>query len=308
MSALLAAKGIASEYALINTSPVYQLDATPQVASFNHVILYLPEFDLYADPTAAVSFVGRLPRADRGKPVLRASEHQTTMAQTPIGTAEEHSARITSRLKIGADEIVRGETAVEGSGEFAQTLRRLVLQSEGKSAQAALDPLGKRLNITGEYGLETPPATSRSEPYRIKTTWTSDKPLELLAKGLRVQAGLTPLTANASLLFGQLTRNRVYDAMCQPGQIVQEVSIELHDGIALRNLPKPVRASAINFEFKRKWSQHEQMIVVRSELQSTVGSSVCAPDTITAVTEAMDGIRNSVNPLLRFERPTATKD
>jgi transglutaminase-like putative cysteine protease len=308
MSALLAAKGIASEYALINTSPVYQLDATPQVASFNHVILYLPEFDLYADPTAAVSFVGHLPRADRGKPVLRASKHQTTMAQTPIGTAEEHSARITSHLKIGTDEIVRGETAVEGSGEFAQTLRRFVMQSEGKSAQAALDALGKRLNIIGEYGLETPPATSRSEPYRVKTTWTSDKPLELLAKGLRVQGGLTPLPVNVSLLFGQLTRNRVYDAMCQPGQIVQEVSIELHDGIALRNLPKPVRASAVNFEFKREWSQHEQMIVVRSELQSTVGNSVCPPDTITAITEAMDEIRNGVNPLLRFERSAAPKE
>jgi transglutaminase-like putative cysteine protease len=93
MSALLAAKGIASEYSLVNTSPVYQLDATPQVASFNHVILYLPEFDLYADPTAAVSFVGHLPRADRGKPVLRASKHQVAMTQTPIGTAEEHTAR-----------------------------------------------------------------------------------------------------------------------------------------------------------------------------------------------------------------------
>jgi transglutaminase-like putative cysteine protease len=308
MSALLAAKGIASEYALINTSPVHELDATPQVASFNHVILYLPEFDLYADPTAAVSFVGRLPRADRGKPVLRASKHQTTMAQTPIGTAEDHSARITSRLKIGADEIVRGETAVEGSGEFAQTLRRFVMQSEGKSAQAALDALGKRLNIIGEYGLETPPATSRPEPYRIKTTWTSDKPLELLTKGLRVQAGLTPLTANVSLLFGQLTRNRVYGAMCQAGQIVQEVSIELHDGIALRNLPKPVRASTANFEFKREWSQQEQIIVERSELQSTVGSSVCTPDTITAVAEAMDEIRNGVNPILRFERSTAKKE
>jgi hypothetical protein len=304
----LAAKGIASEYALINTSPVYQLDATPQVASFNHVILYLPEFDLYADPTAAVSFVGRLPRADRGKPVLRASKHQTTMAQTPIGTAEEHSARITSRIKIGADEIVRGETAVEGTGEFAQILRRFVIQSEGKSAQAALDALGKRLNIIGEYGLETPPATSRSEPYRIKTTWTSDKPLELVAKGLRVQAGLTPLAANVALLFGQLTRNRVYGATCQPGQIVQEVSIELHEGIALRNLPKPVRASTANFEFKREWSQHEQTIVQRSELQSTVGGSVCTPDTITAVAEAMDEIRNGVSPILRFDRSTAKKE
>jgi hypothetical protein len=94
---------------------------------------------------------------------------------------------------------VHGETVVEGSGEFAQILRRFVMQSEGKSAQVALDALGKRLNIIGEYGLETPPATSRSEPYRIKTTWTSDKPLELLAKGMRAQAGLTPLATNFSL-------------------------------------------------------------------------------------------------------------
>ncbi len=57
--------------------------------------------------------------------------------------------------------------------------------------------------------METPPAARRSEPYRIKMTWTSDKPLELLAKGLRVQGGLTPLPVNVSLLFGQLTRNRV---------------------------------------------------------------------------------------------------
>ena len=121
-------------------------------------------------------------------------------------------------------------------------------------------------------------------------------------------AGLAPLTANVSLLFGQLTRNRVYAAMCQPGQIVQEVSIELHDGIALRNLPKPVRASTANFESKREWSQQEQIIVERSELQSTVGGSVCTPNTITAVAEAMDEIRNSVNPILRFERSTAKKD
>jgi hypothetical protein len=144
MSVLLAAKGIASEYALINTNPIYQLDATPQVGAFNHVIVYLPELDLYADPTAAVSFIGHLPRADRGKPVLRVSKHQVTRARTPIGTADDNTARISSH---GADEIVHGETVVERSGEFAQSLRRFVVQSGGKSAQATLDTLGKQLNI-----------------------------------------------------------------------------------------------------------------------------------------------------------------
>jgi transglutaminase-like putative cysteine protease len=308
MSALLAAKGIASEFALINTNPVYQLDATPLVGSFNHVIVYLPELDLYADPTAAVSFVGRLPRADRGKPVLRVSKDQVTRAQTPIGTADDNVARVSSRLQIGADEVVQGETTVEGSGEFAQVLRRFVVQSEGKSAQVALDALGKQLNIIGEYGLEMPPATSRAEPYGIKTKWTSDKPLELVAKGMKVPAGLTPITTNVSYLFGQLTRNRVNSAVCQPGRVVQEVSIQLPEGIMLKNLPKPIHAGTADFEFTREWSRHEQTIVERSELRSTVAGGACSPATITAVANAVEEIRGGVNPTLRFERSNGKKD
>jgi len=70
-------------YALINTNPVYQLDGTPPVGSFNLVIVYLP-FDLYADPTVALSFVGRLPRADRSKPVLRAARHQVRRRRSAL--------------------------------------------------------------------------------------------------------------------------------------------------------------------------------------------------------------------------------
>jgi hypothetical protein len=229
-------------------------------------------------------------------------------ARTPIGTADDNVARISSHLKMGADEIVHGETVVEGSGEFAQILRRFVTQAEGKSPQVALDALGKQLNIIGEYGLEMPPATSRAEPYTIKTTWTADKPLELVSKGLRVPPGLTPLGTNVSYLFGQLTRNRVYSAMCQPGRVVQDVSIELPDGIVPKNLPEPVHASAADFEFTREWSRHEQTIVEHSELRSTVASGTCSPETITAIANAVDEIRNGVAPTLRFERSSGKNE
>jgi hypothetical protein len=62
-----------------------------------------------------------------------------------------------------------------------------------------------------------------------------------------------------------------------------------------------------NFEFKQNWSQHEQMIVERSALQSTVGSVACSRRH-TAVANALDKIRNSLDPILRLERSTATKD
>src|SRR5262249_15152306 len=154
---------------------------------------------------------------------------------------------------------------------------------EGKSAQVALEALGRQLNIIGEYGLEMPPATTRSEPYGIKTKWTADKPLELLTKGMRVPAGLTPITTNVSFLFGQLTRTRVHSAMCQPGRVVQDVSIELNEGIAPKNLPKPIHTSTADFEFTREWSRRGQTIVEHSELRSTVAAGTCSPATITAV-------------------------
>jgi hypothetical protein len=62
-----------------------------------------------------------------------------------------------------------------------------------------------------------------------------------------------------------------------------------------------------NFEFKQNWSQREQMIVERSALQSTVDSVECSRRH-TAVANALDKIRNSLDPILRFERSTATKD
>jgi hypothetical protein len=44
------------------------------------------------------------------------------------------------------------------------------------------------------------------------------------------------------------------------------------------------------------------MIVEHSELRSTVGGGICSPEMITAVANAMEDIRNRVDPILRFER------
>src|SRR5262249_32356612 len=54
MTALLAAKGIASEQVLINGTNAHTLDQPATLAALNHVIVYLPEWDIYDDPTASL--------------------------------------------------------------------------------------------------------------------------------------------------------------------------------------------------------------------------------------------------------------
>src|SRR5262249_24597108 len=67
-SALLAAKGIASEQVLIGTQQNYRLAKTATLAALNHVIVYIPELDRYVDPTVPFGNFERLPAPDSGKP------------------------------------------------------------------------------------------------------------------------------------------------------------------------------------------------------------------------------------------------
>ena len=52
---------ILGESVLINLGPAYSLPEPPTLAVLNHVIVYLPEFDLYDDPTANIAAFGMDP-------------------------------------------------------------------------------------------------------------------------------------------------------------------------------------------------------------------------------------------------------
>ena len=69
LEALLAAKGIASSPALIDTDDSYVLPKLP-ADMFNHVITYVPSLDLYLDSTAQLAPFGTLPSVDMNKQVV----------------------------------------------------------------------------------------------------------------------------------------------------------------------------------------------------------------------------------------------
>jgi hypothetical protein len=100
MVALLRARGIASEQVLISMGNMYRLPARPAVL-FNHVMLYLPEFRLYTDPTASSSAFGVLPVGSYDKPVLHISETGGRLARTPPMKPEDHTTMSRTVLMIG---------------------------------------------------------------------------------------------------------------------------------------------------------------------------------------------------------------
>ena len=56
--ALLASKGIEASTAMVNSGSAFEIPRLGSVNPFNHVIVYIPQWDLYLDPTAELAPFG----------------------------------------------------------------------------------------------------------------------------------------------------------------------------------------------------------------------------------------------------------
>jgi hypothetical protein len=82
LEAFLKAKNISSTAVLINTNFSGELPEVVNPDSFNHVITYVPDLDMYLDSTNALAPFGVLPPEDRGRPVLHVNG-SNTIEHTP---------------------------------------------------------------------------------------------------------------------------------------------------------------------------------------------------------------------------------
>lgn len=118
LQALLAAQGIKATQALVNASSVYALPKIPRVSAANHVINYLPEFDLFLDSTSSETPFGYLPQQVAGKPVLLVENYRDGMHAPTPGYAVSHQ-ELQSELEFLPDGTARGQVKVAQAGLFA---------------------------------------------------------------------------------------------------------------------------------------------------------------------------------------------
>jgi transglutaminase-like putative cysteine protease len=152
LQALLSAKGIPSTQALINAGSVYRLPKIPVVSTVNHVINYIPQWDLYLDSTSSTTPFGMLPFAVSDKPVLLTDAHKDGQRtpSTPIGSNAQHMKTV---VDVKSDGSIEATMEVAQKGVFAANSRdwarefpkdqekdlvKNVFQSDGQVASGTL--------------------------------------------------------------------------------------------------------------------------------------------------------------------------
>ena len=118
---LLKAVGIEAENAIINSGDAYKLPALPVHYPMNHVITYIPEFDLFVDATQDRAPFGVLGSSVRGKPVLL--ERSGKVVNTPVSNIQSERVITDVTLEVDHEGYIHGHAKSMFFGDYAISAR-----------------------------------------------------------------------------------------------------------------------------------------------------------------------------------------
>ncbi|MBB6254619.1 DUF3857 domain-containing transglutaminase family protein [Nitrospirillum iridis] len=289
--ALLKAKGIASELVLINANNGYSLPSAPTFAQFNHMISWLPDFNLYADTTARVAPFGILPFEEYGKPVLHAVSTGNAVRQVPVLPAG-FSAKAVGTAKMDAKGAITGTMVSAGDGPFGFSLRVLAaaMQTQGMEqwASALLGAWG--MSGTGNFAPDGSPM-DLAPSYRITATYAADpKPEILTGAGFVMPSALRMSTPPGDVLSGSFDMPRLKDTEptpCYTGHTEETLSLELPAGYTLAKLPADVTIAEDHLQYVSRWSQKGQVVTVYRGFDAHVDQALCTGDVRKSAAKAL---------------------
>jgi transglutaminase-like putative cysteine protease len=300
MGALLRAKGIPSEQALINLGSAYGLPDLP-IPSFNHVMLYLPEFDVYTDPTSSHASFAVLPWSSYDKPVLHISAAGGRPARTPPMRPEDHVATVSTTASISADGTIRGTTRQTSTGAFATAARGVATQIQAQGRERYAEAVLRNLGHPGKGLFETAAPFDFSEPYGVDGEFVLNEKLQVPFAGPRdIPFGMPIHRRPGAGMLGQRVADRKSDFVCYAGKQVEEIELTFADGLPM---PKPLNGSTIdNKAFTFKWSSaiSGRTLTIRREFVSKVAHQVCPKEMEAELAEPLQRVARSLRAQMSF--------
>jgi transglutaminase-like putative cysteine protease len=309
MAALLAAKGIASEPALINLGNTYTLPEPPTTAPLNHVILYLPEFDLYDDPTANWTAFGVLAPQAYDKPVVRVSAAGAKVAHTPAMNPDDHLAAARTTLTIAADGIVTGRTEESATGAFGMNLRASAAAVQTLGDEAAAKRLLQKFLTPGTGHFDLGNFAESTDPVVIKSSFSLDERLKPPPVGGRVgiSHGMPVVAWPGTFLLGERLSGRQSPFVCYAGRQTEDIEASFDPALPMPVPFPPVTIDNPTFAFRSNMTIEGRTLKSHREFVSKVERQVCPPDVETKIAADLNTVRANVFGAFAFASSPPTR-
>ncbi|MDL2355417.1 MAG: DUF3857 and transglutaminase domain-containing protein [Pseudomonadota bacterium] len=273
LEALLAAAGIDSSAALINSGNAYRLPTIPTLGVFNHVITYVPSLDLYLDSTADSIAAGYLPAADLGKPVLLTGSGK--LAATPSAQADK--SRTVSWFGVRKDGRSSFSVSKLSAGAIAEPYRQAVRDTKPADREQFVQRMLQGMGQKGVGVFDAGKLNGRGDEYSMSFTGTSDNFLELpgpagLATSYNFWGGLSETAAALAQ-----ERERSQDFVCPAIDAEDVTGFDFPKSVRILALPKPLTLRDANLSYVASYVRKGTTVVVKRQLRFSHDGAVCTP-------------------------------
>jgi hypothetical protein len=305
-AALLKAKNIRAELVLINAGNRYSIGRVPTAGEFNHAIVWLPDFNLYADTTLAYVPFGLLPMADYGKPVLHIVATGAAQHATPVIPAGLLSSTYKVHAVMDAQRRFSVDVSVAATGPWISELRRLGADIDRLGPVAAASAILKVHRFPNATGTLNPSPTGGSASgYSISGNFSAGR-LVPQANILALANGLRLLAESGSGPMGPLNNTNLTDTdetPCYSAHQSEDISVDFSDGNHLAQAPTDVHVKTANLSYDTHWSVDGNMVSLHREFVTTIDRPICSGQIRKETAAALAKIRDDYATPTRLAPP-----
>jgi transglutaminase-like putative cysteine protease len=296
MQALLKARGIDSYPVLVNWGSLFQPLPLPVAYQFNHAMIYLPAYEIFANPTAAYAEFGNLDRTLRGKMAVVVSD-KGQMVSIPLGEAKQNRYALENVITIASDGGITGKSKLQFNGDFSSAARSTFVAAIPKQIA---DQLLAQTPEGGHGSLEVQNLDQLDQSVAATGKWSSPYGVQM---GKRVYLS-TPLGidyANPAWLRQYITPTpRQYPIVVGAGDYRWSYTITVPTAYKLHQLPEDKQLSNQMGSYSSHYQVSGNTILVKRNL--TIKNDVYSAEAYPALLELLYKAVNDVRSLIVLDQ------
>ncbi len=299
LEALLRTKGIKSSPALINSGVAYTLPAVAVLAPHNHVITYLPEFDLYADSTTQFTPFGQLPYWDQDKPVILAALN--LLGRTPKMQSNEAKLNSEVTLNIKEDGFIEGKSRTIVEGSLENGYRRSQHGNLGKDDQQIVTDRLSGFSETGYGEITATEPTDFKSPFKEETTFTLDPVSNFPGQGaIKVPVGLAQ--GRIFIEAQDKPKDKInFPFSCASKKYNEHYTINFPSNVRVTRIPPNTSFKKDGLIYKADYVRSKNTVDVKRELIYEYPSMSCKPSDQENLKDLFANLRKDLMSQIFYE-------
>ncbi len=281
LEALLTAKGIASTQALINSGTIYQLPEVPMVSSVNHVINYLPDYDLYVDATNQNMPFGLIGFSIADKPVLHVDDFKKGQ-RTPADVPADNIQEMITDISIAEDGSASLAMSVNIKGRQAAAARAMFRNITDPDRKKVIDNILQAQGFTGSGELKNDDPAGLEAEFSYQVSLQIDRLINRPGAGAFTINPLAFSFMPISTYFDAANADPVrVEISCSNGWSKEQYRITITDSMKLLATPSGIEIDESDIYYKSDYHWENNILTVNREVKDNTHGNRCSPDYIS---------------------------